>query len=175
MKKLTRTNRKILTAGLVMIASINGVSALAGQEQEGPLRIVALNLTAQAEGRSPAEGSDAPASRPGDVIEYRISFTNTTSGAVRDVVFDDPVPQGLVYVLGSAGSERDDVQVEFSIDGGGSYQSTPEIEVQEATGTVRRPAPAERYTHVRWTVLGVVPAGEAVQAVFRARIAGGSA
>jgi uncharacterized repeat protein (TIGR01451 family) len=174
MKKLTRSTRTILTAGLVLAVSLIGHFPAAGQEQDGPLRIVAVNLTAQEEDRPPAAGTTAPISRPGDVIEYRIAFTNTTSGPIQDVVFDDPVPEGLVYVLGSAGAEREDVDVQFSIDGGESYQQSPEIEVQEATGLVRRPAPAERYTHVRWTVTGVVPGGEVVRAVFRARIAGGS-
>lgn len=174
MKKFTRSIQAMLITALALTASALGPAPAPAQENPGPLRIVAVNLTAQAESRAPAEGTNAVVSRPGDVVEYRLSFTNSTAGPIRDVVFDDPIPDGMVYVLGSAGGDRDDVAVEFSIDGGASYDPNPEIEVQEAEGAVRRPAPAERYTHVRWNILGAVPAGEEVQAVFRARIEGGS-
>jgi uncharacterized repeat protein (TIGR01451 family) len=174
MKRLTRSNPAKLITSLAMAAALFGAMPAEAQEDSGPLRIVAVNLTAQAENRAPPEGGGAPVSRPGDVIEYRLSFTNNTDGPVRDLVFDDPVPEGLVYVLGSAGAERDDVATQFSIDGGATYDPEPEIEVQEAGATVRRPAPAERYTHVRWIVAGAVSVGEQVQALFRARIAGGS-
>ena len=174
MKRPTQVIRKILSSGLALAVILCGPTAAVGQEQPGPLQVVAVNLTAQQQGRSTEAGADAPVSRPGDVIEYRLSFSNNTQGPVRDVVFDDPVPAGMVYILGSAGADRADVQVQFSIDGGESYQSSPEIEVQEPTGIVRRPAPPERYTHVRWTVTGVVAAGDVVGAVFRARITGGS-
>jgi len=175
MKTLTRSIRSISTLGL-LLSSVAFLSAPVGaQENPEALRVVAVNLTAQEEGRRPEEGSDAPFSRPGDVIEYQLSFTNTNPGPVRDVVFDDPIPPGLVYVVGSAGAEREGVVVEFSIDGGDTYDPSPEIEVEEGGRTVRRPAPPEQYTHIRWTVQGTVAAGVEVRALFRARVAGGSA
>jgi uncharacterized repeat protein (TIGR01451 family) len=175
MKTLTRSIRAMSTLGLLISSAAFLSAPVDAQENPEALRIVALNLTAQDEGRTPEEGADAPVSRPGDVIEYRLSFTNTATGLIRDVVFDDPIPPGLVFVVGSAGAEREGVVVEFSIDGGSTYHSSPEIEVEEGGRTVRRPAPPERYTHVRWTVQGSVAAGEEVRALFRARVAGGLA
>ena len=172
MKKHTRSSQPMLFTALLVAATISATATVSAQENPGPLSIVAMNLTAQADGRTPAEGTNVMVSRPGDLIEYRLSFTNNTTGSVRDVVFDDPIPEGLVYVAGSAGAEREDVSVEFSIDGGSSYDANPVIEVQEAGAMVRRPAPPDRYTHVRWNVLGAVSVDEEVQAVFRARIAG---
>jgi len=150
-------------------------SSVEAQDDPSPLRIVALNLTAQEEERSAEEGTGSPVSKPGDVIEYRISFTNHTGGSLRDVVFDDPIPAGLVYVEASAGAERSDVMVDFSIDGGASYSPAPEVDVQEGGGWVTKPAPTDRYTHVRWTLRQSVGPGEEVRATFRARIIGTTA
>jgi uncharacterized repeat protein (TIGR01451 family) len=170
------TRSRVLNAALlwVLVLAFTAMPtrALADQDPPEALRIVAVNLTAQAEGRTPPEGSDTPESRPGDRIEYRISFTNVTDGPVRDVVFDDPIPQGLVFVLGSAGAGRADVVVEFSIDGGATYTPNPEVEIRREGQTVRVPAPAERYTHVRWRVQEAVAPGEEIQARFQAVIAG---
>ena len=173
MKTLTRPINALVTLGLLLASAAFSFQSAAAQENPGGLRIVAENLTAVAEGRVAEEGADAPISRPGDVIEYRLSFTNTSEGPIRDVVFDDPLPSGLVYVDGSAGAERQGVLVEFSIDGGASYTPNPEIEVEEAGETLSKPAPVELYTHVRWTVQGTVAPGEEVQALFRAGVAGG--
>jgi len=175
MNTLTRPGNATLIWGLTLISLAFLFPPVAAQETATGLRIVALNLTAQEEGRATPEGADAPASRPGDLIEYRLSFTNTREGAVGNVVFDDPIPVGLVYVEGSAGAEPENVVVEFSIDGGDSYTANPEIEVEEAGERVRRPAPAEAYTHVRWTVQGTLAPGEEVRAVFRVRVSAGIA
>jgi uncharacterized repeat protein (TIGR01451 family) len=175
MKTLTRSISATVTWSLLLSVGLFFPDTVSAQDGSEGLRIAAVNLTALEQGREPEEGARAPISRPGDVIEYRLAFTNTRAGAIRDLVFDDPIPQGLVYVLGSAGAERDDALVEFSIDGGATYGVAPEIEIQEAGRTVRIPAPPDRYTHIRWIVQGAVAPGEEVRAVFRATIGGGFA
>ena len=159
-----------LAAALVLPA-FQGVLA---QEAQG-LQITALNLTAQEESRAVPEGQQTAPARPGDIIEYRLLFTNTTEGAIANVVFNDPIPQGLVYVIGSAGADRAGVEAAFSIDGGATYSAEPTVDVVEAGVTNRRPAPAESYTHVRWTVTGALDPQETVQAAFRVRIPSGLA
>ena len=84
-----------------------------------------------------------------------------------DVVFSDPIPDGLTYVLGSAGAERASAVVEYSIDGGATWSARPEVVFQDGGRAVRRPAPAESYTHVRWTLEGAVSPGAQVAAQFR--------
>ena len=107
-----------------------------------------------------------------DVIEYRLTFTNHQDGPVSDVVLNDPIPEGLVFVPGSVTGSRADLLIEYSIDGGSSWSERPEVDVDVAGQSERRPAPAEAYTHVRWTVTGAVNPGAQVTARFRARVAG---
>ncbi len=161
--------RKGLLIGLGLLVLALPASAQVAEPQA--LVITAQNVTAQAAGR--ADG-DSVAGLPKDVIEYRLAFTNFTDGAVSHVVLNDPVPQGLIFVLGSVTASREDVLVDYSIDGGVSWSVEPTIEVEEGGQTVTRPAPAEAYTHVRWTVTGEVNRGAQVFARFRARVAGGA-
>ena len=127
----------------------------------------ALVITAHNETASGRENSAV--AKPGDVIRYALVFTNVTTGPVKNIQFVDPIPQGTVYVLGTAAADHP-VRIEFSIDGGKSYSAQPTIAVTQDGKTVERPAPADRYTHVRWTVLGSLAPGAKVMAEFRTLI-----
>ncbi|MDH3271256.1 MAG: hypothetical protein OEN56_07995 [Gemmatimonadota bacterium] len=161
--------RKGLIIGLGLFASTLPASAQVAEPQA--LAITAQNVTARAAERTDAESG---ASLPGDVIEYQLTFTNHTDGPIAEVVLNDPVPQGLVFEVGSVTASREDVLVEYSLDGGSSWSDRPTVQVEEAGESVTRPAPPEAYTHVRWTVTGTLNPGAQVQARFRARVAGGT-
>ncbi|CAN5732040.1 hypothetical protein BH23GEM9_BH23GEM9_20470 [soil metagenome] len=149
-----------------------GRAQQAGAEPE-PLALIAMNLTARedsAAGRV-RSAAERDAARPGDVIEYRLVFTNPRQAEVRDVVLENPVPEGMSYVAGSASSGRAGVMLEYSIDGGRTWWERPEIEVVDEQGRrVRRPAPPEQYTSVRWTLTGAVASGAKVEASYRVRV-----
>jgi uncharacterized repeat protein (TIGR01451 family) len=160
--------------GLAMALLVTGTGVIRAQDDTASraLEVTAENLMAgDARHREIAEmGGDPQTLLAGDVIRYRLRFTNLTSGPVRDVVFHNPVADGLRFVGGSAGSDRQDVVIEYSIDGGRSYAAQPMI-VDEVDGqSVERPAPPERYTHVRWTIQGWVDPGAQVTAEFEARL-----
>ena len=122
-----------------------------------------------------ARGGDSTAVMPGDVVHYRLLFTNVTPGVVRGVVFNNPIPAGLHYRGGTAAASRDDVAIDYSIDGGKSYAAAPTIEVEVEGKRVQRPAPAEMFTHIRWTVRGPVATGASVRAEFRASLSASDA
>ncbi len=139
-----------------------------------PLEITAENLMA-GDARHLAigeQGGDASALLPGDVVRYRLRFTNVTDDSVRQIVFNNRMPPGLRYVDGSASGDRDDLRVEYSIDGGKSYSTRPMITETIEGEVVTRPAPPESYTHIRWTVSGWLAPAAQVTAEFRARLAG---
>ncbi len=159
--------RKGIILALGLLAPALDVSAQAAEPQA--LTIEAENITAQSDDRA---GDTGAASLPGDVIEYRLTFTNYQDGPVSDVVLNDPIPEGLVFVPGSVTGSRADLLIEYSIDGGTNWSERPEVDVDVAGQSERRPAPAEAYTHVRWTVTGAVNPGAQVTARFRARVAG---
>ncbi len=163
--------RKGIVLGLSLSLSlfVSTVDASAQAAEPQALTIEAENITARA-GERPGVAPDA--SLPGDVIEYRLTFTNYQDGPISDVVLNDPIPAGLVFVPGSVTASRADLRIEYSIDAGASWSESPEVEVQVAGTAVRQAATTETYTHVRWTVTGSVNPGAQVTARFRARVAG---
>lgn len=159
--------RKGITLGLGLVLLAVPVAAQVAAPQA--LAITAHNVTA-----IEAERPDAltGASLPGDVIEYRLTFTNHTEGPVSDVVLNDPIPAGLVFVPGSVTADAEALVVEYSIDAGASWSERPVVEVEVDGRLVTRPAPPEAYTHVRWTITDAVSPGAQVTARFRAVVAG---
>lgn len=150
-----------------MMSAVIALPQFAAAQAPAPkaLVITAHNVTAEAA----SVRKNATLARPGDEIRYTLVFTNVTKGSVKNVQFVDAIPQGLVYVLGSAAA-RQAVRVEYSIDGGKTYAERPMSDVVENGNTVQKPAPRERYTHVRWTVLEFVAPGAQVTAEFRVQV-----
>ncbi len=144
------------------------VPAVAQQGAQQALTVTATNRTAAG-----AERTDDRA-RPGDVVRYRLTFTNVTRGSVRGVTLANPLAAGMRFVGGSARADRTDARLEFSADGGRTFAAQPTEEVVVNGQRVRRPIPAERYTHVRWTVDGTVAPGATVVAEFDARVGAGT-
>lgn len=158
--------RKGILIGFGLLALALPASAQMAEPQA--LTIAAENISAQSPER--ADQSDG-VTRPGDLIEYRLTFTNHQDGPVSQVVMNDPIPAGLVFVPGSVTGSREDLVIEYSIDAGQSWSADPRVEVEVDGETVLRPAPAEAFTHVRWTVTGAVNPGAQVTARFRAVVA----
>ncbi len=156
---------RMLVVGTLCGALLAPRSAAAQARAPQALVITAHNVTAD----SASARENRALAKPGDVIRYTLVFTNVTAGAVKNIQFIDPIPQGTVYVLGSAAADHA-VRIEYSIDGGKSYAARPVIAVAQNGTTVEQPAPRERYTHVRWTVLGSLAPGAKVTAECRTQI-----
>ncbi|HEX8275812.1 MAG TPA: hypothetical protein VF615_24465 [Longimicrobiaceae bacterium] len=152
---------------LVMCA----LPARAQQAAPSPLAVTATNRTLAAETAAGAPRKDERA-RPGDVLRYRLTFTNTAGRPVRGVNLANPLPQSFRFVGGSTRASRDDARAEYSADGGRTFSAQPMEEVVVEGRRVRRAVAPERYTHVRWTVDGWVAPGATVTAEFDARLAG---
>lgn len=170
-------SRVVCWSGVALVALCAMLPSRAVAQREGSdakaLVITATNLKA-ADARRTGDGArQRDAVLPGDIIRYRLRFTNVTRRAVREVVFTDPVPAGLQFVPTPAAPGRDDVAVTYSIDGGRRYSLTPMLETMVNGKRVVRPAPPASYTHVRWTVLGWVQPDSQVTVEFRARLADG--
>ncbi len=136
------------------------------------LRVTAENLMAGDERHRAiaARHGDPNVVMPGDVVRYRLAFTNLTPDSVRTVQFNDPLPAGLHYVAGSARSDRDDVAIEFSSDGGRTYSPQPMVQEVVDGKKLSRPVPPARYTHVRWGVRGWVKSHAQVTAEFSVQL-----
>ena len=166
--------KRLTMLGLVALTLVGG-ERLAAQEPQAPdqLVVTAENLMAGDERHLEwaARGGKATDVLPGDVVRFTLRFTNTTEQPVRDVVFSNPVPEGMRFVAGSATAGASNATITFSIDGGASYSPQPMVEVTDESGERRRvPAPPETYTHVRWTVTDWVQPGQGATAEFRAML-----
>ena len=154
---------RILTALAVTVAGL-GSCALAFAEGDVTVALTAhrIMVSQGKEARLPAEQA-----KPGDVIEYRATYTNTGGTAVRDLQATLPVPAGLEYLPKTASP----VKLLASLDGK-SFAPTPLMRrVKLANGkTELREVPASEYRALRWSV-GALGANAARTVVARMRVA----
>lgn len=166
------TRKLVMHRCLVLAALTLPVLARAQSDPDRKtLRVTAENLSAgdSVHAAMAHRGLAAGSLIPGDEVRYRLRFTNTTQGPVKNILITNPIPAGLRFVPASAKADRDDVRVEYSIDTGRTFSAEPTIEVVEDGRPVRRPAPPELFTDVRWAVSGWVQPGREVIAEYRAR------
>ena len=133
------------------------------------LAVTAETRTAMAAAARGAKRSDASV-HAGDVLRYKLTFTNTAGRPVRQVALQNPVAAGLQFVAGSATASRQDARAEYSADNGATWSVRPMETVTIDGKRVERAIAPERYTGVRWIVDGWVSAGATVTAQFEARL-----
>ena len=161
--------RQVIGLAAAALAVLATTATAQRREPPKALTVSAQNLMASdAQHQALAkQGGDPHTVLRGDVVRYRLVFTNVTDVPVRNVEFKDPLPGGLRYVAASASADREDVAIEYSIDGGATYSARPMVEEVVDGKPVRKPAPVELYTHIRWRVEGWVAPGAQVTAEFR--------
>lgn len=113
-----------------------------------------------------------PVSRtgPGDILIYTTSYLNAGKGPAVDAEIVNPVPRGLVLV--PDGIEGKDTEIQGSLDNGRTWQKMPvKILTRNPDGTeTAKPAPADRYTHVKWIVKKPVAPGQSGRVSFKATV-----
>jgi uncharacterized repeat protein (TIGR01451 family) len=145
-------------------------------ELTGQLRVTRRNLRGQEEiAWQSLESSflrPAPTVQPGDILRYTISGNNRTDQPIGGLVLTDDLPPNTIYVMGSAAATGNgNPVITYSIDGGKTYTANPTIQVTLPDGRVEtRPAPADRYTHVRWTFQNPVAARATVTGQYQVRV-----
>lgn len=88
---------------------------------------------------------------PGDVLRYTVTGRNEGDRSAKKLVVTQPIPKQMIYVLASA-TNISNAKTTYSIDNGKSFVENPTVSVKLANGQVEtRPAPAEVYTHIRWS------------------------
>ena len=89
---------------------------------------------------------DASTLRPGDVVEYRVVYTNHTGKPVTGLVGELPIPEGLVYVPRSAKPGASRVMVASN---DGVFAAEPLL---RAGNKSSEPVPYAEYRSVRWSL-----------------------
>ena len=161
---MNKAIERTLIAGFLLLSA-----AFAAHAQRAPrsdaLKVSAENLSSHVAGQG-----NTTHVMPGDTVRYHLLFTNVSAGAVHGIVLDNPIPAGLRYDVGSAKADRADVAILYSIDGGKTYSRAPMIDAVVDGQHQQQPAPAEMYTHVRWTIKGDVPKGAQIRAEYDAQV-----
>ncbi|MCK9275188.1 MAG: hypothetical protein M0P57_08865 [Syntrophales bacterium] len=108
--------------------------------------------------------------KPGDILRYTIAYHNEGNAPAVGARIVDPVPKGTVYIIGSATGTGTDI--EFSVDGGVSWQSPPVMHAvrKPGGGEKQEPAPPELFTHIKWSITKEVPAGHSDQVFFKVTV-----
>ncbi|MEH1938022.1 MAG: hypothetical protein V7L14_30830 [Nostoc sp.] len=107
--------------------------------------------------------------RPGDVLRYTLSGENKSDRPVKNLTINQPIPQGMVYVLKSA-NVANNAKFIYSIDGGRSFVENPTVKVTLPDGKVEtKPAPAIAYTHIRLQIPSLA-AKTTVKATYQTQV-----
>ena len=127
----------------------------------------ALRVIEDQDGRETFE--EARSARPGEVIEYRLTYKNSESTPVSQLKAKGPVPAGTRYVADSA---RSDVRarLRFSHDGGVTWQAAP-LKRKAADGKGEEVVPPEHYSHVQWTAGQPLEKGKPQTYSYRVQVA----
>ncbi len=107
---------------------------------------------------------DAAAVKPGDVIEYRATYTNRSTKNVTALIGDLPIPEGLEYIPRSA---RPGAALVKAAADDGIFSSEPLM--RALPDGKKEPRPYSDYRALRWT-LGQLPAGGVTTVSARARV-----
>lgn len=102
---------------------------------------------------------------PGQEIIYVITYRNTGTEPVQNVVVNNPVPKELAYVANSA--QGNGTRLEASVDGGKSFGVFAQLTVKGADGKTRA-ANGSDVTHLRWTLTTPLKGGGEGDVTYRA-------
>lgn len=110
--------------------------------------------------------------QPGDVLRYSLDGKNASDRPVRNLVLTQPIPEQMKYVLNSATGDRaTSSEMTYSIDGGKTFVANPTVEVTLPDGTVEtQPAPAEVYTHIRWSLSNAIGANASLNVAYQVEV-----
>jgi uncharacterized repeat protein (TIGR01451 family) len=112
------------------------------------------------------EFKPAQLSKPGDVLEYRVKYTNRSASAATGLVANLPIPAGTTLVA------RSELPPDVLASTDGALFAAPPLmrTVRQADGSERRvPVPIEEYRALRWN-LGTLAAGHSAQVQARVRV-----
>lgn len=152
-----------------VLAGLKEVGSTISQIIKGPK--VELNLSAQKkmvkidqQGKEVVSYQDLGKQAtvvPGDILRYEIESKNNGDAEASNLVLNQPIPDGMVYLLGSAASNNG-AAIAYKLkegyklpEGSKEFETKPQIlvEVAQPDGSVKeevQAAPAEAYAQVRW-------------------------
>jgi uncharacterized repeat protein (TIGR01451 family) len=137
---------------------------------DGPLSIqMKTYLVAEKDGQEVITATEQAS--PGDIIEYRLIYTNEAEQPLTDLQITGPIPDNTAYLKGSAAT---DVDADFavSIDDGSSFESEPVKRTQTGTnGQLQNViVPPSDYTQLRWMPENGIQPGQEQEYRYRVKV-----
>lgn len=140
---------------------------LMAQQSEGVTSTLQVyNITVNDDGEEIA--TETTEVTPGDIIEYRMTYTNNLDNSITNLQPILPIPVGMEFVLESASPNPEGASLSNS---GDSFQRLPLTrQVRQPDGTtVEEEVPSREYRRLRWMVPSL-NAGDQVILVARVKV-----
>ena len=161
--------RSLRSVPLLCLSAVLATAAVA--QTPAPKVTISVDVESEiARGDDDAEREPVDVARPGDVLVYTVRASNVGDAAAIGARVEDPIPSGTVLIPESVSTAT--ASPSASLDGGKTWTAFPAMVRETAEdGTERTvPAPAERYTHLRWSLEGALPPGESRDLSFKVRV-----
>jgi uncharacterized repeat protein (TIGR01451 family) len=104
---------------------------------------------------------------PGDKVIYTISYKNVGEEEADKIVIDNPIPENMEYVAGTA--HGDGTEIFFSIDDGNTFDKPENLKVLDDDGN-ERVSTADEYTNIRWSLNDSAAPGATGQVYYHAEL-----
>ena len=113
----------------------------------------------------------ATTAEPGSILEYQLSYTNTTRESLSALNVAVPVPVNTRY-LGKTAATRVPNTFAVSLDGGKTFEAEPvkRLRKNNEGKMVEVIVPPSEYTHLRWAVKRPLKGGEKQQFSYRIQV-----
>jgi uncharacterized repeat protein (TIGR01451 family) len=166
-------NQKVLALALFLTGALSlaGVSQAQQANTKLDLKTTAVKeVMVQEDGKITTTRVPVDKTHPGDVVVYTISYSNTGRGPVLNAVIADPLPSGVRYIADTA--EGKDAEILFSVDNGQTWHAYPVMMTfKKPDGSMEtKPAAADNYTHIKWTIKKPVAPGQSGQVRFKVTV-----
>jgi uncharacterized repeat protein (TIGR01451 family) len=158
---------QLLVLGVIMSALPGLALAKEVPDLDLKLSVEKKVVLSNAEGETRTEWREVRNLKPGDMLKYTITYTNTSTTEAQDAVIVDSVPFRAEYVNNSAAGKN--TEITFSLDG--KVFQPPALLKYKVTppGTPEQEfsATPEMYTHIRWQITKPVPTGGTGKVSFK--------
>lgn len=125
---------------------------------------ISLSVTAEKEvvvteesGQKVTRRIETSDTSPGDVLFYTIRYRNGGDEPAHNVLLDNRIPKGTLYLDGSAWGEG--AEILFSVDGGSTF-ARPEDLIAADQNNEAQPVEPVQYEAIRWRVAEIPQGAE---------------
>lgn len=151
---------------ILLYLSLVSQSAFAQQDEDVSSELTAFKITLNESGDEVA--TEVSEVSPGDLIEYRLTYTNNTGESITNLVPTLPIPADTYYMASTASPEIERASYLFS---GNNFQVPPltrEETLSSGLKTTRQVLP-EEYSRLQWTI-DTIEGGESATLIARVRV-----